>query len=160
MVNKLRIRIYPDPILKKKAGVIAKIDGEVKKLTGKMIETMHDGDGVGLAGPQVGISKRIFVIDAGSGEPQVFVNPKISRKRGRQVDVEGCLSLPGLEAKVKRAKSLRCEYLDENGKEHKIDCEGLLARVLQHENDHLEGILFIDRIGFLRRRKLMRGYGG
>jgi len=155
-VAKFEIKIYPDAVLKKKAVEISKVDGEIKKLAKDMIETMYAGDGAGLAGPQVGKSKRIFVLDIGKG-PMVFINPKIYDKRGKQVDIEGCLSLPGLEAKVKRAESLRCKYLNREGKEQEIESEDLLARVIQHENDHLDGILFIDRMGFLRRKKLLQG---
>lgn len=154
-VNKLRIRTYPDPVLKKKAKEIKIVDGDIKKLADDMIETMYAGEGVGLAGPQVGISKRIFGLDTGDG-PRVFINPQIFKKRGRQVEVEGCLSLPGVEAKVKRSKSLRCKYLDKEGRSQEIAAEGLLARVIQHENDHLDGVLFVDRLWPWQRKRLLR----
>ena len=156
-MSKLKIKIYPDAVLRKRADEIDLVDSGVKKLADDMIRTMYEGDGAGLAGPQVGLSKRIFVIDAGDG-PQVFINPKIFNRKGRQTEEEGCLSLPGLAAKVSRAKSLICEFLDKDGKAQKVEAGGLLARIIQHENDHLDGILFTDRIGWFARRRLMKEY--
>ena len=154
-MGKLDIKIYPDSVLRKKTEEIDKVDGEIKRLAEDMIETMRGNDGAGLAGPQVGVSKRIFVLDIGKG-PMVFINPKISNKRGKEFDFEGCLSFPGLSLKIKRAGELKCKFLDEKGEQCELEADGLLARVIQHENDHLEGTLFIDRIGFWQRRKVLR----
>ena len=107
---------------------------------------MYDKNGVGLAAPQVGILRRIFVIDAQDGEGiRVFINPQILKTKGSQKDIEGCLSLPGRENEVERANYVKIKALDENGEEFVLEGEGLLARAIQHENDHLDGILFIDR---------------
>jgi len=158
-MSKLKIKIYPDPFLRKKAVDVDGVDEETKSLVKDMIEAMYAGDGAGLAGPQVGISKRIFVIDAADGKgPRVFINPKILKKKGREMGSEGCLSLPGLECEVRRAHELKCRFLDKKGKEQEIKAKDILARVIQHENDHLDGKLFIDRVGWLKRRKLLKNY--
>lgn len=157
-MGKLEIKKYPDPILRKKAREIKKVDDDIKKLADDIIETMYEGDGGGLAGPQVGVSKRIFVVDAGDG-PRIFINPKIFSKKGRQVDCEGCLSFPGMSLDIKRAKELKCKFLDKEGREQEIKAEGLLARIIQHENDHLDGALIIDKVGPWKRRKVLKECG-
>lgn len=158
-VNKLEIREYPDPILKKAADKVLRFNDGLWDFIRALTKKMLEADGAGLAAPQVGMSKRIFVVNIG-GEPMVFVNPKIFDKSGKQVEAEGCLSLPGLEAKVRRAKSLRCCFLDEKGEAQEIKADGLLARVIQHENDHLDGVLFVDRLMPWARKGLLKKYKG
>ncbi|NQU77526.1 peptide deformylase [Candidatus Falkowbacteria bacterium] len=160
-MSKLKIRTYPDPILKKKAKEIDKVDDETGDLVTEMKRLMREGDGVGLAGPQAGVSKRIFIIDASDGKGvRVFINPKICKKKGKQVGEEGCLSLPGLEVEIKRAKSLECEFLDNKGKEQKLKVSDLLATIIQHEIDHLDGKLLVDKVGWFKRYKLLKEYEG
>jgi len=148
----LEIKKYPDPVLRKKCGEVKGINDEVKKLIADMKETMERNNGIGLAAPQVGVSKRIIVVETEEG-PIEFINPKIL-KRGKEKEVieEGCLSFPNLFLKIKRPKEVEIEAFNGEGK--KIKAVGLLARVLQHEIDHLEGILFIDRISFWQRWKI------
>jgi peptide deformylase len=154
----LEIKKYPDPILRKKCEKVKEITPEIKELAKDMIETMqkNEPEGIGLAAPQVGELKRIIVVQLGE-EPAVFFNPKIIKKsREKEVMEEGCLSLPGLWLKIKRAKKVEVEAIDKNGKIIKIKTEGLPARVLQHEIDHINGILFIDRVGFFQRLKIKK----
>src|SRR5690606_28493509 len=114
------------------------------KLTKDMLETMYATDGVGLAAPQIGENLRVIVVDPGDG-PLALINPEIIQAQGSEVDVEGCLSLPGVLGYVERFSDLIVEYLDERGKPQRIEASGLLARILQHEIDHLDGLLFIDK---------------
>lgn len=139
------IRKYGDDILRKKCREVEKIDKRTITLIKDMFETMYDADGVGLAGPQVGILKRLFVIDIGEG-PLVFVNPEILETSGKQIDEEGCLSLPGEMAEVMRPNYVKARAMNEKGEEFEIEAEGLLARAILHEYDHLNGTLFIDRV--------------
>lgn len=139
-----KLRIYGDEILRKKCKEISNIDNRILTLIDDMVETMYDENGVGLAGPQVGVLKRIAVIDIGEG-PIVIINPSIISKEGSVIDVEGCLSVPGKEGKVNRPEKVVVKALNENGKEVVIKGEGLLARALCHEIDHLDGVLFIDK---------------
>ncbi len=141
----LNIIRYPNPILKKKAKAIKKIDPKIKKLIADMEETMRAAPGVGLAAPQVGESVRLFVADVGEGLI-VFINPKIVKKKGEQTLMEGCLCLPGIEAPVKRASYAKVKGLNAKGEKQEIEAEGLLAQVFQHEIDHLDGKVFIDRV--------------
>lgn len=153
----LEIKKYPDPVLRKKAEEIKEITPEIRELSRDMIETMlkNDPEGVGLAGPQVGVSKRIFIAQT-EKRPAVFINPKITRKsKRREAMEEGCLSVPGIWLKVKRAESLELEALDINGQKLRIKAEGLIARILQHEIDHLNGVLIIDKVSFWR--KIVKG---
>lgn len=138
------VRKFGDPILRKKCREVENIDDRLLTLIKDMFETMYDADGVGLAGPQVGVLKRLFVIDIGEG-PLVFINPEILETEGIQVDEEGCLSLPGETAPVKRPKFVRARALNEKGEEFEIEAEDLLARAICHEYDHLNGTLFVDR---------------
>jgi peptide deformylase len=147
----LEIKKYPDPILKSKAEDIKEITREVQDLARQMVVTMVDNDGIGLAGPQVGAQKRIIVVMTEKG-PEVFVNPKIvARGSGTELMEEGCLSVPGLFLKIKRSKSVEVEALSLNGEKIRIKAEGLLARIFQHEIDHLNGILFTDRVSFYQK---------
>ncbi|HUV05670.1 MAG TPA: peptide deformylase [Armatimonadota bacterium] len=135
---------YPDPVLRERAKNISKVNPGVRKLVKDMIATMHETCGLGLAANQVGVLQRIFVYDDGTG-PGVVINPKVVRASGEQMGVEGCLSVPGLQGEVKRAEQVVVKGTDLSGKTVKIKTEGLLARVFQHEMDHLNGTLFIDR---------------
>lgn len=133
-----------DPVLRMKAEPVPKITKKISKLLKDMEETMYAADGVGLAAPQVGVSLRMFVADAGDG-PMVFVNPVLVEGRGSQVDSEGCLSIPGVYGYVDRYESVVVMAEDAKGKARRIEANGLLARVIQHEMDHLDGILFTDK---------------
>lgn len=135
---------YGNPVLKERAKEIPEFTEEISQLIEHMYEVMYDAEGVGLAAPQVGKSIRLFTYDVGEG-PHAFINPVILKKSGRQVAVEGCLSVPGLNGEVERANVAIVEGINENGEKVKIKGEGLLARCFQHEIDHLDGILFIDR---------------
>jgi peptide deformylase len=139
------IRKFGDDILRKKCRKIDKIDDRLLTLIEDMKETMYEADGVGLAAPQVGILKRLFVIDIGEG-PLVFINPEIIETSGTQTDEEGCLSLPGETEEVVRANYVKARALNEKGEEFEIEAEELLARAILHEHDHLNGTLFIDRV--------------
>jgi len=110
-----------------------------------MAETMYQARGVGLAAPQIGITRRLVVIDPGENRLIQLINPRFLKKRGEVIDVEGCLSIPGLIGEVPRAEWVAVEYVDRHGKTVQIEAEGFLARILQHEIDHLEGVLFIDK---------------
>jgi peptide deformylase len=139
------IRKYGDDVLRKKARDINEIDERLLTLIEDMKETMYEADGVGLAAPQVGILKRLFVIDIGDG-PLVFINPEILETNGSQTDEEGCLSLPGESKEVTRPNYVKARALNEKGEQFEIEAEELLARAILHEYDHLNGTLFIDRV--------------
>lgn len=138
------IRTYDDDILRKKSRVVDEINPRILLLVKDMKETMYKSKGIGLAAPQVGILKRIVVIDIGDG-PIALINPEIVEMKGSQIDNEGCLSIPGVQKNVDRPETVKVKALSENGEETVIDGEGLLARALCHEIDHLDGILFIDK---------------
>lgn len=141
------IRLSGDEILRKTAREVEKVDDRIKELLQDMLETMHKYNGVGLAGPQVGILKRVIVIDLYDGEaPLLLVNPKIIKAKGKQEVDEGCLSFPNEYAKVIRPKEVVVEALNEEGKRVKIVAKDLLAQALSHEIDHLNGILFVDNM--------------
>lgn len=139
------IRKYGDDVLRKKCREVENIDNRLLTLIKDMLETMYEADGVGLAAPQVGILKRLFVIDIGDG-PLVFINPEIIETDGKQTDSEGCLSLPGELEEVTRPNYVRARAINEKGEEFEIEAEELLARAILHEYDHLNGTLFIDRV--------------
>jgi peptide deformylase len=143
---KLQIVTFPTPILLGKAQTVAWIDSRIRRLTQDMLETMRAASGTGLAAPQVGVRKRVIVLDVAEEEPLVLVNPKIAAIEGEQVGLEGCLSWPDLVGEVRRAEWVMVNGLDRRGWPVKVEGEGLLARVLQHEIDHLDGILFVARI--------------
>jgi len=140
-----QLRYEEDPILRKKCRKVEKIDEKIKVLLDDMLETMYKEDGVGLAGPQVGILKQVIVIDIGDG-PIKLINPEIIEEEGEVIDFEGCLSIPGENGKVKRPQRVKVEYADIEGKKQIIEGTDLLARALCHEIDHLSGILYIDRV--------------
>lgn len=139
------IRKDNDEILRKKSKKIDQITERIEILVEDMIETMHDADGVGLAAVQVGLLKRLFVIDLYDGEgPHVFINPEIISEAGEAVDQEGCLSIPDRVGLVKRPENVKVKFTNLDGQEKTIEAEGLFARAICHENDHLNGILFTD----------------
>jgi len=143
----LPIRDFPDPILKQKAKRVRTIDSSVKKLISDMIETMHSVPGrVGLAAPQVGVSLRVIVIGLPEAEDIAIVNPEIVRRRGERLIDEGCLSVPGYFGQVQRAESVTVKGRDQSGKEIRIKAEGLLAQALEHEIDHINGVLYLDHL--------------
>ncbi len=154
----LQILLYPDPLLKKIAAPITKVDGKITELANSMFETMYDAPGIGLAGPQVGIMQRIFVIDIGdpknkdSKNPIVFINPEIKETSGERKYEEGCLSLPGIREMVVRPSEVVVKALDIEGKEFTLKTDGLLATAIQHELDHLNGILFTDHLKGLKKK--------
>ncbi len=156
----LNILKYPNPILRKKSKVVHTVTGQEKTLIDAMIQTMRQSQGVGLAAPQVGVLKRIIVIEAMEElkEPVGLVNPKVTKRKGRSVFCEGCLSIPEVEGDISRSKKVKIEALNRNGEKLTIESAGLFARVVQHEIDHLDGVLFIDRLGFLKRRRLLKKY--
>jgi peptide deformylase len=136
----------PDPVLRQKAKRVSTIDGSIPKLVENMIETMRAASGVGLAAPQVGIPLRIIVIGVPDQEPLALINPQIVRKSGQRVIEEGCLSIPGYIGEVTRATSVTAKGLDPKGKELRIKGTELLAQALEHEINHLNGVLYIDQL--------------
>ena len=141
----LEIVTYPDPILLYEAQSVPRVSRRVRRLARDMLETMYAASGVGLAAPQVGVQQRVIVVDVGEN-PITLVNPEITTAEGEQVGLEGCLSLPDLVGEVRRAEWVVVKGLNRRGKPITVEGEGLLARALQHEMDHLDGILFIARI--------------
>jgi len=139
------MRTEGDPVLRQKAIVVKRFDDVLGRLLDDMAESLYHYAGVGLAAPQIGISKRIIVIDTGESGLLELVNPEIVAASGEEVDVEGCLSIPNTYGEVPRATNVTVTAQDRSGNEFELEAEGLLARVLQHEIDHLDGILFIDR---------------
>lgn len=138
-----KVRLDGDPILRKISKEVTLIDTKLEVLIQDMIETMRYENGIGLASPQIGILKRLIVIDIGE-EPIVAINPIIEYEEGKVEDVEGCLSVPNLRGKVDRPESIKVKYMDQNGKEVKMNVQGYAARVFCHEIDHLNGILYTD----------------
>lgn len=160
-MTKLKLYEYPHPILKKKAEKVAAVDDNLRRLLDDMLETMYADNGCGLAAPQIGVSQRIVVIDiAGEGEepaPMYMVNPEIVwASEEKEICEEGCLSVPGQRAEVERPASVQIKYLDYNGEPQEILAEDFLAVAAQHEIDHLDGILYIDRISRLKRQMLLK----
>jgi len=156
-----RVVTYPDPVLAKRAEDVTKVSAEVKKLIKDMFEIMYQDRGVGLAAPQIGVSKRIFIANPEGvpGGPELaFINPVLSGPEGEVWGPEGCLSLPGISADVPRASKITVKALDGEGQPVDMTAEDFLARIIQHENDHLDGKLFIDRVGFMERQQLLTLY--
>lgn len=151
----------PDPRLKAVSKPVSAVDDEIRKLASDMLETMYAADGIGLAAIQVGIPKRVLVMDIaqtqGKREPMVFINPKIVWSSEETVTTEeGCLSVPEIWDNVERPAKIRAEYLDRDGTLQTLEAEGLLSTCLQHEMDHLEGILFLDHLSMLKRSIALR----
>ncbi|MFH0732320.1 MAG: peptide deformylase [Candidatus Omnitrophota bacterium] len=155
MATILDIKKYPDKILRAKCTPVQAVNDEIRQLAEDMLFTMRASCGIGLAAPQVGVSECIIVADIGEG-PVKLINPKIIQKKGKSVIEEGCLSLPEALLKVKRAHAVKIKALDEAGNEVTIDAEGLLATVIQHEIDHINGILLIDHANFIRKKMMER----
>jgi peptide deformylase len=154
----LPLRYYGDPVLRKKAEPLASVGPEVRDLISDLFDTMYRERGIGLAAPQVGVSQRVFVVDVegdgGQRTKLALVNPKLVRSSGSVVGEEGCLSIPGIHADVRRHAEVAFEALDESGARITVEAGGLLGRALQHELDHLDGVLFIDRVSAIRRKLL------
>lgn len=149
------IRVFGDPVLKQRATDVAEVDGALVRLVEDMVETMYAAPGVGLAAPQVGVQKRVFVYDVGDG-PQAIVNPRIEASDGEWDFDEGCLSVPGLYWTITRPKTVHLVGYDLEGKELSIEADEYLGRVFQHELDHLDGTLLIDRLDPDQRKEAMR----
>lgn len=151
---------YPDPRLREPAKPVEVVDDSIRALIADMAETMYDAPGVGLAANQIGELVRIFIIDiAEEDEPsdlKVFINPEITKLEGTQMWQEGCLSFPGVSEEIKRAERVRVKALNEHGQAFELEADGLLAVAIQHENDHLNGVLMIDKFSALKRRKIGR----
>jgi peptide deformylase len=174
--NILEIFKYPSPVLKRVAEPVTEFDNNLRELCLNMLYTMYKAPGIGLAAPQVGISKRIFVMDIdydreeitkangdleyelSNFKPRIFINPKFKNKSGEIFYEEGCLSVPGVYEKVKRFESITVEFQDLEGKPHTLEAEGLLSICIQHENDHLDGIVFVERLSALKREFLLKKY--
>ena len=156
----LPIRLYPDPVLRDECVAIEEFDRDLKRLADDMVETMYAAPGVGLAAPQVGVSKRLAVVDVSVGEEEgallVMVNPEIIDDHGNDTDLEGCLSIPGLTEKVKRPETVRVRAQDLTGDPFEFDAEGFTARAVCHEIDHLNGVLFVDHLRGLRKERARR----
>ena len=157
---KLPILIYPDERLRVPGEPVEDFGDEFQRFVDDMIETMYVADGVGLAATQVGVARRLFVIDPSAGEDpealRVYVNPRLTSLEGEVVWEEGCLSFPGIREEITRAERVAVQALDRHGNPFELQADGLLAIALQHENDHLDGKLLIDRLGPFKRRRLHR----
>jgi peptide deformylase len=158
--HKVEIITYGHPILRKKAAEIKNITPDIKKIAEKMIFTMHTAPGIGLAAPQINQSIRLVTIDLSVGERKedliVLINPKIISQEGQDLEEEGCLSVPGINEKVPRSFRLECVGYDLDQKEKRMEAEGLLARVISHEIDHLNGKLFIDHLSPLKKNLIKK----
>lgn len=159
----LPVYLYDHPVLRKKAKPIREVDDDLRHQAGDMMETMHRASGIGLAANQVGSLRRIIVVDISGVEdsdpgatPLVMINPEVLDEQGRWVMEEGCLSIPDIREEVERPERIRLRYRDLEFREQNLETDGLQARVILHEIDHLDGVLFFDRIGAVRR-KLLRG---
>ncbi|HBM11699.1 MAG TPA: peptide deformylase [Rhodospirillaceae bacterium] len=157
----LPILVAPHPVLKKKCTPVEAVDGHIRRVLDDMLETMYDAPGIGLAAPQIGLAKRMLVVDcAGRGEtpqPMKIINPEIIAESDELASYEeGCLSFPEQYADVKRPARVTVKYLDETGTEQTLDADGLLATCIQHEIDHLDGVVFVDHISSLKRGMIMR----
>ena len=157
-VSVREVRYLGDPALREMCREVETIDDDVRALVDDLLETMYAADGIGLAAPQIGVPLRVFVYDIRDDEiePGVLVNPRIVEATGTQRELEGCLSIPKLEEIVERSASVVVEGLDRDGEPVRIEAEELLSRCLQHEKDHLDGVLFIDRVSPLKRRMLLK----
>ncbi len=150
---KLKVLTYPDPFLYKKAHAVQEFGEKLDRIISDMLETMYVEEGCGLAAPQVGLDLRMMVIDVSKEkkQPQVFINPVITKTEGSCTDSEGCLSVPGYRETVKRAKVITVEAFDAKGQKFEVTADGLLSRCIQHECDHLDGILYVDRVSNLKK---------
>ena len=157
----LKIELLGAEVLRRRAGEIAEIDDDLRALVRDMFETMYDAEGIGLAGPQVGVDRRVIVVDLREegSTPIALVNPRVvDAAKVTERAEEGCLSIPGVAGIVERPERVTVEGLSETGDPVRISAEGLLARCLQHEIDHLDGILFVDRLSPLKRQSVLKKY--
>lgn len=154
------ILIWPDPVLKQKAKPLAQVDAGTRKLVSDMFETMYAADGVGLAAPQVGVLERVIVLDTTPRQPEskplAMINPEIIAMEGETTYTEGCLSIPGEAEDVDRAAKVTVKFLDVDGAEQTLECDGLLAIAVQHEADHLDGTVFVDHLSTLKRELIRK----
>ena len=159
-MSALSIRTYGDPVLRKRAKEVARVDDRIRKLATEMLRTLKDAGGIGLAATQVGEELRIFVVDRSQFQletsPLVVINPVIVASSGEQMEEEGCLSLPGTYADVSRPQEMTVKGMDLDEKEILIEARGTLSRVLAHEIDHLDGVLFVDHLSSLKKRLLSK----
>lgn len=152
----MKILVLGDELLYQKAAPVKKIDKSTEELARNLVETLHEGKGIGLAGPQVGIPERIFAVHVEGDVPRIFINPSILETSQELVKYEeGCLSVPGIYVDVVRPKTVKVQAWNEKGRPFTLEADGILARVIQHEYDHLEGSLFIDRISEEKREKIL-----
>ena len=149
------VRVFGDPVLKQKAKDVTDIDGRLARFVDTMVDTMYEAAGVGLAAPQVGVQKRMFTFDVGEG-PQVLINPEVAEATGEWVYEEGCLSIPGFHFEIVRPKVVTMTGVDLDGNEVVIEGDELMGRLIQHEIDHLDGVLLIDRLEPDARKEAMR----
>lgn len=154
------ILIWPDPVLKQKARPVAKVDDAVRVLVKDMFETMYSAEGVGLAAPQVGVLQRVIVLDTTHSQPEskpiAMINPELIAMEGETTYTEGCLSIPGESEDVDRAAVVTVKFLDVEGQEQTLRCDGLLAIAVQHETDHLNGTVFVDHVSTLKRELIRK----
>ena len=149
--NRMEVLVYPHPVLRRGGKVVTQFDADLQKLSAQMMEAMYEEGGVGLAAPQVGIEQKLLVLNP-SGDPKdrsgelTLLNPRITRKKGREYGEEGCLSFPGIQAEVERWIDITITYQDLTGAEQAMKADGWLARIIQHELDHLDGVVFVDRL--------------
>jgi peptide deformylase len=156
-MSRYSIRLYGDPVLRQRATAVDAIDGSLKQLALDMTQTMYEAPGVGLAAPQVGVQKRVFVYDTGDGDgPVTVVNPVIAEARGEWSYEEGCLSVPGLSWPIVRPKEVHLTGYDLDGNEISVEADEFLARVFQHEVDHLDGVLLVERLDEDQRKEAKR----
>lgn len=152
----LTVRLYGDPALRQMATPVREITAEIKRIIADMTETMWHQVGIGLAAPQVGLPHRILVMDDGKGGAQALINPEIETRSGTVREEEGCLSLPGVFGVVERSKTITVKAMDADGKPVSLEATGLKARIVQHELDHLDGVLFIDRLPPVTRDRIKK----
>jgi len=152
----LAVRLYGDPVLRQVATPVREITSEIKRIITDMTETMWHQVGIGLAAPQVGLPYRILVMDDGKGGAQALIDPEIETRSGTIREEEGCLSLPGVFGMVERSKTITVQAMDADGKPVSLEATGLTARIVQHELDHLDGVLFIDRLPPVTRDRIKK----
>lgn len=159
-MSTLKVKTYPDSILRKKAEPLTEFGPKEQKFFDDLIDTMYAEEGVGLAAPQVGVSKRVIVASPTltRGEESVLINPEIFEAKGRELGIEGCLSLPGVSGEIPRAKVIRFRAFNRQGEPLEMEARDFFARIIQHEVDHLNGILLIDRVDFDKRQELLATY--
>jgi peptide deformylase len=156
-MKEMEIKIYGHPVLRDTAKNVEKLDAETLQELEGMLKAMYDANGVGIAAPQVGISKRMFIVDIGDGVVRYVINPEfLEMSKETMDDEEGCLSVPGIHKNVKRAAKVKIKYMNEKGEEIVEEATELLSRAFQHEYDHLDGILFVDKISPVAKRMVSK----